>query len=180
MDTVFLTGAVGAGKTTIAEALGDLLAQRGVVNAVVDTDEIRRLRPPPAGDPFQLEVQLANLAAMAATFRAAGAQALIVAGVIEGRVDLDRARAAVAPGRSWVVRLTTRPDRLQQRLAARHADDETVRAWHAARAVELTGILDAAGIADLDLDTTDPTPREAARAIREFIRSSEAGPDGAA
>jgi adenylylsulfate kinase-like enzyme len=165
MDTLFLTGAVGAGKTTVAEALGDLLAQQGVVNAVVDSDEIRRLRPPPAGDPFQLEVQLANIAAMAATFRAAGAQVLVVAGVIEGRADLDRARAAVAPGSATVVRLTTRPDALQARLAARHADDETVRAWHAARAVELTGILDASGIADLELDTTDLTPRQAAEAL---------------
>jgi broad-specificity NMP kinase len=165
MDTIFLTGAVGAGKTTVAAALSDLAVARGVVSAAVDTDEIRRLRPPPADDPFQLEVALANLASLAQNYRTAGAALLIVAGVIEDRDDLDRSLAAVRPGSCFVVRLTAEPGRLQHRLRERHADDETVRAWHAARAVELTAILDASRIADLVVDTTHATPGEVAERI---------------
>ena len=74
VDVVLLSGTVGAGKTTTAHALSDLLRADGVRHAVVDLDEIRLLRPPPEGDRFAHEVELANLADMARNYRAAGAQ----------------------------------------------------------------------------------------------------------
>ena len=39
---LLLTGTVGVGKTSVAAAVGDLLRERQVANAVVDLDELRR------------------------------------------------------------------------------------------------------------------------------------------
>jgi adenylylsulfate kinase-like enzyme len=46
---LLLTGTVGIGKTTVAVAVGDLLREREVANAVVDLDELRRAWPSPPG-----------------------------------------------------------------------------------------------------------------------------------
>ncbi|MGI3780602.1 MAG: hypothetical protein ACRYG2_07460 [Janthinobacterium lividum] len=89
-DAVLLTGTVGAGKTTTASALSELQWAAGRVHAVVDLDQVRLLRPPPVGDPFQHEVELANLHDLARNYRAAGATRLIVAGVVEEAGEVPR------------------------------------------------------------------------------------------
>ena len=45
LESVFLNGTVGAGKTTTGEALHWLLAADGISNAVIDLDELRRSWP---------------------------------------------------------------------------------------------------------------------------------------
>ena len=42
---LLLTGTVGVGKSSVAAAVGDLLRERRVANAVVDLDELRRAWP---------------------------------------------------------------------------------------------------------------------------------------
>ena len=44
---LFLNGTVGVGKTTVALAIGDLLAAARVPHAVIDVDWLRRGWPPP-------------------------------------------------------------------------------------------------------------------------------------
>ena len=47
---LLLTGTVGAGKTTVAATVGDLLREHGVPNATVDLDELRwACRSPSSG-----------------------------------------------------------------------------------------------------------------------------------
>jgi adenylylsulfate kinase-like enzyme len=79
---LFLNGSVGAGKTTTAEAVGRLLGRRSVPHAVIDLDWLRCAWPSPERDPFNHELELRNLTAVAANYRAAGAQLLVLAGVI--------------------------------------------------------------------------------------------------
>jgi chloramphenicol 3-O-phosphotransferase len=150
MHAVFLNGTVGVGKTSVADAISEREARP---HAVVDLDEIRRFHPAAAGDPFNLELQLANVAALAANFGAAGAQLVVVAGVIESREDAARFRRAVG-GRATFVRLIADAAVIERRLRARHANDPDALAWHLARAAELTAILDSAGIEDDMVDTS--------------------------
>ncbi|XVU21006.1 adenylyl-sulfate kinase [Actinoplanes sp. CA-054009] len=44
---LFLTGTAGVGKSTVADALGQVLTTRGCVTAVIDTDMLAQFRPPP-------------------------------------------------------------------------------------------------------------------------------------
>ncbi|MFE4951361.1 AAA family ATPase [Leifsonia sp. NPDC056665] len=173
MHAVFLNGTVGVGKTTVADAMSDLEARP---HAVVDLDEIRRFRPAAAGDPFNLGLQLANVAALVANFGAAGAQLVVVAGVIESREDAERFRRAVG-GAATFVRLTADATVIERRLRARHGDDPDGLAWHLARARELTAILDSAGIEGEVVDTSaDDVEVVAARVLRTVAVAEGAQP----
>jgi len=160
--SLLITGTVGAGKTTVAEAVGDLLAARGAPHAVVDLDQLSRCWPPPAGDRFNHAIELRNLRSVTANYRAAGVLRLILAGVIEQRSHLlDYERALDC--RISIVRLRADPHVLADRLRDRHRNDPDGLAWHLARAPELTAVLDLACVADAEVDTTGrPIPEVAA------------------
>ncbi|GAB2821190.1 DUF397 domain-containing protein [Lentzea nigeriaca] len=50
MRALLITGPVGVGKTTVAEAVGDVLAAAEVPHAVIDLDWLRCFRPSPADE----------------------------------------------------------------------------------------------------------------------------------
>ena len=65
---LLLTGTVGTGKTTIADAVGLQLEAASVPHAIIDLDEIRRIWPRPALDPFGSEVELRIVESLAANY----------------------------------------------------------------------------------------------------------------
>lgn len=160
---LLITGTVGAGKTTTAAAIGDLLGEQGIPHAVLDLDWLRRAWPQPAADPFQLELELRNLAGVAANMREAGAERLVLAGVLEQ--EAVRARYAAAVGVPLVVcRLRVDLDRVRRRLVARHEPGRE-RDWHLARSVELDGILSAGRIGDAVVDVAEEPPAAVAARV---------------
>ncbi|MBN9632561.1 MAG: AAA family ATPase [Actinobacteria bacterium] len=163
MDSVFINGTVGAGKSTLADALS---AAEPLPHAVIDLDAIRRLSPPPQGDPFAHELELQNLRALAANYRAAGARRFILAGVIEDPGETARYVDALNADGLLLVRLTARPEILSGRLRARHRDDPGDLQWHLERVGELTVILDRFEGHDLVLDSSDAAPGDLVRAVR--------------
>lgn len=161
---LLLTGTVGVGKTTVAEAVGDLLRDAEVPNAVVDVDWLRAAWPPPPGDPFNQAVALRNLAAVGATYLDAGAVRLVLAGVVE--TAEDRAAHAAALGLPLtVVRLVADPDVLRARLLRRHDRDDDARRWHLHRAGELHAIQEESAVEDHRVDTSSRTVPEVALAV---------------
>lgn len=166
VDAVLLNGTVGSGKTTTARALSDQESASGGRHAVIDLDEVRLLFPPPEGDPFQHEVELANLRDLARNYRSAGATRLVLAGVVQNAAEVGRYREALAGARLLVCRLTVGPDLAEQRLRRRHRGAPKALRWHLHRTVELAALLDAAAFEDLRLDTGRRSPRDVAREIR--------------
>jgi hypothetical protein len=170
-DAVLLNGTVGAGKTTTAGALGDLLAARGVPHAVVDVDELRRLWPSPDGDPFQQAVALRNVAALARNYRDAGATRLVLAGVVETARDLADLRAVIEPWRLLACRLVVEPAVAAGRLRERHATDpaEWALGWHLERSPVLAAVLDRAGIDDAIVAVEDLAPAAVAEQVAALL-----------
>ncbi|GAA1599797.1 ATP-binding protein [Kribbella karoonensis] len=165
-DTVLINGSVGTGKTTTAEALGAELERRDIPGATIDVDWLRRAWPAPSDDPFQTTLALDNLQTIAANFRRAGAQVLIVAAVIETPDELRRTAIALGSNQLLHVRLTAASDTVLSRLTVRHSDDAAALEWHAQRHPELARILDQAGFTnDLRIDTTHKPANEAAQQI---------------
>lgn len=165
-DTVLVNGSVGTGKTTTAEALGAELEQRGIPGAVIDVDWLRRSWPSPPGDPFRTTLALANMQAIAANFRRAGAQVLVVASVVETRDELQRSAVALSANCLLHVRLSAAPGVVQSRLTERHRDDAAALDWHTRRHPVLARMLDRAGFTDeLALDTSHATVDDVVQTI---------------
>ena len=156
-----VNGTVGAGKTTVAEAVADLLRERGVPYAWIDVDALRRAYPTADDDPFGQAVALAHLAAMAGVLARRGDRHVVLAEVVERRQDRELYERAFDGGELTVVRLdaseATRLDRLGRR------EPDPWRDWHLARTVELARILQDAGVDDAVVDNDGGrSPREVA------------------
>ena len=164
---LFLNGTVGAGKTTTADAIGDLLQEHQVPYAIIDLDWLRNAWPAPPEDPFNLALELQNLAAVAANFRRAGATALVLAGVIEEPAErASYERALDLP--LTVCRLKVSARRLHSRIIARHRPGAE-RDWHLARIDELDAILDRAQVEDVTVHVDDGGPAAVAQEVLRAV-----------
>lgn len=126
---LLLTGTVGAGKTTIAAEINDLLGEHHVPNAAIDLDALAWQRPPDG--PWNEALTFENLAAIWPNYRRRGVTHLVLARVLEDRAELDRYRARprrrrhhgvpAAHTRPHLGRPTRRPNAVRPvaRLAAR-------------------------------------------------------------
>jgi adenylylsulfate kinase len=162
--TLFLNGTVGAGKTTVAGAIGVHLRERGIPHAIIDLDALRDSWPAPDDDPFNSALELRNLAAVVANYRQVGVTHLVLAGVIEtldGRAEYER----VVGSDMKVCRLDVDLDVIRQRLAGRHALESSSLAWHLDRSGELQGILVSAAVEDAVVDVTALSVADAAAAV---------------
>lgn len=166
MRGLLLTGTVGVGKTAVAEAIGDLLRQRGVPHAVVDLDELRRAWPAATDDRFHTTVMLRNLSCVTASYLDAGFTTLVLAGVLETAEDRARHAAAIDVPLT-VCRLVADLDVVRRRLRGRHVGDHDGLAWHLHRAGELAGIQDASAVEDLRVDVSSVSVPEAASRVLE-------------
>lgn len=164
---LLIIGAVGVGKSTVIDALADELAGRGIPGAAMDLDHLRHSWPAPAEDPFNSRLELENLRAVAETYRAAGAQVLLAAGVLEERSARGAHERAVGCPLT-VVRLTAPRELVRERLHRRHELDPEGLAWHLARFDELSAILDAAEVEDVTVPIRED-PHVTARAVLETV-----------
>jgi hypothetical protein len=167
---LLINGTVGAGKTSVADAIGDLLAQAEIPNAVIDLDWLRRSWPPVAGDRFNLGMTLRNLRSVAGNYLDAGATRLVVAGVVESHDERRRYLDTLGID-LFVCRLKVDLAVVRERLIGRHGGQAALRSgdptltWHLNRAGELDDILEAAGVEDCVVPASDGTVVEVAAAV---------------
>jgi adenylylsulfate kinase len=167
-SALLISGTVGAGKTSVAEMVGDLLTEAGVPNAVIDLDWLRRSWPSPAGDRFNVAMALRNLRSVAGNYRDAGAVRIVLAGVIETKVGRDRHEDALGVPLS-VCRLRVDLPLVRARLAQRHEGEGAVLQWHLARSGELDAILESAAIEDFTVRATDLSISSTAKTVLSTV-----------
>ncbi|HEX7303921.1 AAA family ATPase [Lentzea sp.] len=167
MKALLVTGPVGVGKTTVAEAIGDRLAETQVPHAVIDLDWLSSCRPSPADDPFHLALQLRNLRAVARNYAEVGVQRIVLAGVVESFAAREEYAEAVG-AKLNVCRLKADLPVLRERLAARHHDEPDLR-WHLNRAEELTALFASSWIEDFVVDAGQPVADVAQDAIMGWL-----------
>lgn len=151
VPVMLVTGPVGVGKTAVAGEVSALLERAGVPHAFVDVDSLRWCYPSPPGDRFRTALAMRNLAAVWANFRAAGAERLVLADVVESRDELDRYRAAVPGAAITVVRLRATAETFAARVGER--EQGSGREWHLARAAELAAQMDRDAVEDVLIET---------------------------
>jgi hypothetical protein len=150
------------GKTVVGWEIHTALTRSGVRAGYVDADQLGICHPETAADPGRHRLQARNLAAVVAGHRAAGAECVVVSGVVDARhgVHVDElAQAALT-----VCRLRADRPHLTQRFIGRqgHADGLP-------RVLQEAADLDAGDVADVCVDTSGMTVSEAARQVRERV-----------
>lgn len=169
LESVFLNGTVGAGKTTTGETLHRLLADNGISNAMIDLDQLRRSWPAPPTDRFNHELELENLQAVATNYREVGVRRFILAGVLEDLAEVERYRLALGGGKLTVIRLDPPLDVVQERLRNRHDPGSTELSWHLHRSGELQGILTTARLEAHVMAVGRQGPNDVARNVRALV-----------
>ncbi len=167
IPALVVTGAVGAGKSSVAAELYEMVNDAGGRCALVDMDWLREARPRPAADPFHMALGFRNLLSVWANYRAAGADRVIVVDVVETPEQRAEYLRAIPGADLQIVRLTASVATLQRRLVGRERG-ESLR-WHQARAAELTALMEARGIGDHVIDTEGQTIDQVAAVILERI-----------
>lgn len=153
MFTVVLTGPPGAGKSTIATALHDRLADEGVANALMEVDELERCYPP--RDRARV---LENLATICATYRDTGYDPLVVTATVESDAYRERLLAAIGATAHILVRLEAEPATLARRIRAREPTDWSGMDELLAAAARLAAEMPSLGGVGLVLDTERHPP----------------------
>lgn len=167
-QALLITGTVGSGKTSVADAVGDLLAVAEIPHAVIDLDWLCQSWPASPGDRFSLGIQLRNLRCVARNYLDAGAMRLVLAGVVESRADRQRYRETL--GIDLVMcRLLVDLALVERRLRGRHDPDDPTLAWHLERAGDLDSILDRARVEDHMIPATYRSLREVAADVLEAV-----------
>jgi len=167
IPALVVTGAVGAGKSTIGSAVSDLLSEGQRPHALVDMDGLRSCYPRPTADPFNTALGLRNLAAVWVNYQATGAERVIIVDVVETLEQRGEYLRAIPGADLQIVRLTASVATLQRRLAGRERG-ESLR-WHQARAAELTALMDARGIGDHVIDTEGQTIDQVAAEVLKRV-----------
>lgn len=168
VPVLLITGPVGVGKSSVLGEMEDLLQAAGMRFAAVELDALSYCHPPaPDDDRFRTDLTFRNLAAIWRNFRAAGAERLILARVLESRDELARYRKAVPGADITVVRLHARVPTLRRRVARREIG--LGRTWHARRAADLAKIMDRERVEDIRVETDGRTVNAVAREILDRV-----------
>lgn len=157
-----VNGTMGAGKTTVAAAIHDLLGERGARSGYIDADHLCQVNPAPASDPFNQALMFDNLTAVASNYRARGYGLMVVARVVEDSDERERWEQAFSADAGvaevTIVRLDAPEDVRLARIAEREPEGYW-REWGSARTVELAAILDTLDLDDAVVDNTGDRDR---------------------
>ncbi|WHT22395.1 hypothetical protein N8J89_15395 [Crossiella sp. CA-258035] len=155
---LWLCGPSGVGKSTVGWEIHTQLDRSGFV----DTDQLGLCSPAPADDPAQHRIKARNLAAMWPHYREAGADRLVVSGILESAAVARRYTRALPGAAVTLCRLRAGSSELRERFLR--------RGWltHLAEAaVREAAELDREDFADLCVDTSGLPAVAVARMVLE-------------
>lgn len=161
---VWISGTVGVGKTSVAEGMSEILKRNQIPHAFIDRDALSNSWP--QRGPFNEEVAKKNVETVCANFRQAGAERLIVAGVIDNADDLEWYKAALDPD-MVLVRIKASPEARASRLRSRNTGASLE--WHLYRTRELDAILDQASLESFSVENEGRAGSEVAQEILEKV-----------
>jgi len=170
LPVLWLCGAPATGKSTVAWQVFSDLADQELCVGYLDIDQIGMLQPPQDADPQGHRFKVNNLAGMVRNYRAAGAQVLVISGVIDPEHGHDFAEAAPDAAITFC-HLTVDEPTLRARLAARgwpsEAADEAM--------IMMSGLADALFVTTV-IDTMGRDPIDVARDAAALVTAASSTP----
>lgn len=166
VDVLLLTGAPGAGKSSVLDALSTRLETEGIRHGAIESEQLTRGFPSLGN-----ELLAEQLAAVLATQREAGRKLFLIAFTPETAEQLRDVRRASAATRELVVCLAAPPETVAARLQAREPDRWPGKAGLIARARELAGSVPKLESTDLVLATGGRDADAVAGEVRAAMRA---------
>lgn len=151
MSLLIISGSVGVGKTSVAEAVSDILTGKFIPHAVIDLDCLRHAYPRPKNDPFHFHLGMKNLAAVWKNYKEVGIACLIIPHVFESRSELDDFHAVIPDATIQVIGLRAKLETIHNRLKTRKKDSSLK--WHLDRATVLNKQFEQNQVKDNVIDT---------------------------
>ena len=155
---LLITGTIGAGKSSVAAEIGDVLQERGVPAAVIDLDWLGWTT---TGDSVRLMWK--NLAAVWANYLEADVGYAVMARLIQSPEELNELKRAVPGMELTVVRLDSPSALVEARLRGR--DSGRILEEHLRQTVEFVGSLEGLGVEDLVVTNGDVPIRSVAEEV---------------
>jgi broad-specificity NMP kinase len=159
---VVLIGAPGAGKTSVAEALSDLLVGDDVRHALIETEALTSAHPPLDDEHWQAPVQ-----AVCELYRRFAYPLLLVVATVESAAELHRLLGAIGADEHAVVALRAAPPTLRRRIVEREPEGWSGLDALVAATERIATAVDALDGVALALSTEDHAPTAVARCIRD-------------
>jgi chloramphenicol 3-O-phosphotransferase len=163
-----LTGAPGAGKSSVLEALSTLLEIEDVAHGAIESEELSRGFPPLEGEPW-----LAQLAAVLATQREAGRRLFLIVATTETDAQLSGVLEVACAERSLTVCLRAPAEELAARLERREPERWPGKPGLIAHARELERVIPALPGVELSIDTSGRNAEAVAREVLAAMRARE-------
>jgi chloramphenicol 3-O-phosphotransferase len=161
---VLLTGAPGAGKSTVLTALMNLLEADDVRYAAIEMEALALVHPLPDDDAAFRHIEF-----VAASFRDRGYPRLLVSATIEDDEYLRRLLAALPSDDVLLVRLDAPPEVLHERLTRREPAEWVGLPRLLTAADTLAKSIAALADVDLTFSTVDADPNVLAAKIRDAM-----------
>lgn len=161
LEVLVLNGSAGAGKSTLARELSEVLREDEVAHAVLDVDELARVFP----DQGSSNIKWANVAAVWPTYATVPELSKVILPVlIDTDEDLRALRAATPCGRFIVRELVAPKEVLLERVTEREPNEYWRRTLR--ELVEIYWRRDPSQkFADFQVRTDEKPPRETANDI---------------
>jgi chloramphenicol 3-O-phosphotransferase len=132
---------------------------------MIDQDYLRWVYPEPDGDPFAAQLGYRNLAAIWPNLRDVGVSCVVIADVVEDRLQRAEYERAMPGTAVTIIRLDVPMPLIVRRLEGRESD--TSIDWYRHRAPELHGIMERGQVEDMLIDVGERAPHEVAAEIAE-------------
>lgn len=170
---IVITGPVGAGKSTTAAELRELLGRAGKANVLFDMDYLRATYPDPVGDQFSASLGYRVLADAWKHMRVCdygehgSLNIAIIADVVETHDQRTHYEMALPPAEVKIVRLLVEMPELLRRLEGRESEDSIE--WYRRRAPELQQLMHEREIGDIVIEVGNRAPAKVAAEIARTL-----------
>ena len=163
-NMLLITGAVGVGKSSVADVLYDKISNnKEATIALINFDELTYYSPRPKDDPYGTKMGLKNLEKIWQNYNMAGINNLIIPYVIESQADIDDFTSCIVNANVYVVVLRANFETLKNRIISRPLSWDVD--WHIKRAKQQIKIYQQSNIGNLYIDTNSKSLKDIAQTI---------------
>lgn len=155
---LIITGAMGAGKTSVLGEASDILTLHYIAHAAIDVDALGLAYLPTASG--NDEVMYGNLRSVCDNYASLGVTRFLLARALETRAELDLYRGIVLATNTVVCRLTANIETMERRVKERESG--VSQREYVARVAKLNVILDRAGLEDFSISSENRSITEVA------------------